>query len=196
MRLMGYRTRKNLAVLLCQLVIGTTLLVAAVRKVLDSPHFVEALIATRLPHRVTLFLAWTIPVLEISLAVLLLGFSAPAILLPSFILATAMLLSFTLWMVWVYHQGLEIECGCFGAGGRTVGAATLLRNSLLLIVSTVGAVLTTASGGPLPASLWFVITATAIGAAVALVLAAQSARPALVLSHRQLFDSTNPEAGG
>jgi hypothetical protein len=99
-------------------------------------------------------------------------------------------------MVWVYHQGLEIECGCFGAGGRTVGAATLLRNSLLLIVSTVGAVLTTASGGPLPASLWFVITATAIGAAVALVLAAQSARPALVLSQRQLFDSTNPEAGG
>ena len=94
---MGYRTRMNLAVLLCQLVIGTTLLVAAVRKVLDSPHFVEALIATRLPHRVTLFLAWTIPVLEISLAVLLLGFSAPAILLPSFILATAMLLSFTLW---------------------------------------------------------------------------------------------------
>jgi hypothetical protein len=70
-----------------------------------------------------------VPVIEIALAVGLLG--APARALPA-LLAVAVLLVFTAVLVWA--QARRVPCPCFGGGAsdRPVGPAAIVRNGVLL----------------------------------------------------------------
>jgi uncharacterized membrane protein YphA (DoxX/SURF4 family) len=91
-----------------------------------------------LPEWAVIAVARTLPWAELVLGILLivgfkLRYSAAA--------ATGVLAAFMVIMVRAYMQDLGIDCGCFGIG-QALGPGTLVRDSLLLLLSfgvTVGA---------------------------------------------------------
>jgi hypothetical protein len=90
--------------------------------------------------------------------------------------------AFTVWMGWVYRQGLRLRCGCFGTGSAEIGPRSVGRNLILLGLAVGGAVLAERTNSLLPGpSLSLVVTVTAVGLGVALLDALRTVGPELVL---------------
>jgi len=84
-----------------------------------------------LPERAVLFIARTLPWVELAIGLLLLaGFALGYVSLA----ATSLLALFFIVMIVMYVKGDGIDCGCFGLG-EALGVKTLLRDGLLLVAS-------------------------------------------------------------
>ncbi|HET7093521.1 MAG TPA: MauE/DoxX family redox-associated membrane protein [Thermomicrobiales bacterium] len=176
----------SLLLMLGQLLLAGVMIVAATGKLLRSDEFVAALRLSRLPEAAVRVAAVGVPVAETALAFWLVLSSAGR--LPAAFVATAALLAlFTGWMVWVRARRLFVRCGCFGGGGGEVGAATIVRNLVLLCLAVVGAVLATAVRSPLPGfSYQALLAAIPLALIVALAQALWIVWPRLVIRYDQL----------
>ncbi len=121
-----------------RLLLAGLFVLAALGKIVNPHEF--ALVIRKfhvIPRDFSNFAAVTLPWIEL--------LAAGALFLPStrkggIAWLTLLLTSFTLMFFWVIWQGLEIDCGCFGALDRfvrllagNVGAKSILRNLLLIL---------------------------------------------------------------
>ncbi|HEU5026079.1 MAG TPA: MauE/DoxX family redox-associated membrane protein [Spirillospora sp.] len=123
------------------------LLVAAGGKVRDVPGFAAAIGAYRvLPARLTRAAAVAVLSAEAAAAVLL---AVPATRRWGALAAAALFAAFLGAMASVLRRGMRIDCGCFGSARRPapVGAASVARTALLLLLAAMAAI-----AGPAPFS--------------------------------------------
>lgn len=82
-----------------------------------------------------MLVAMTMPWVELVVGVCLLGsiFVGGALLI-----SAGMGVMFTFVLSWAVYQGLDISCGCFGAGTSTIGYGTIVRAVVITAVSFVG----------------------------------------------------------
>jgi uncharacterized membrane protein YphA (DoxX/SURF4 family) len=120
--------------LICRSILAFVLLIAVVGKIRQLDQLTKALHLTRVPRTFVRPIAIAVPTSELCLGVGLL-LSSPSSL-PIFMGLTAgLLVVFTGWMIWVRKLRLQLQCGCFGAGGANIGGRTLMRNGFLIILS-------------------------------------------------------------
>jgi uncharacterized membrane protein YphA (DoxX/SURF4 family) len=129
---------KNWFGVLARLVTGGVWITAGSLKLPDPAASVRAVRAYQLlPEAVVPTVGHVLPVLEICVGVLLiLGLLTRA----SAVLSSLMFLAFIFGISWAWAKGLSIECGCFGGGGRKIGASSeykwdLARDTGLLLLS-------------------------------------------------------------
>jgi hypothetical protein len=176
----------SLLLMLGQVLLAGVMIVAATGKLLRSDEFVAALRLSRLPDGVAAVAAVTVPAAEAALAFWLV-LSPPGLLPAAFAATAALLALFTGWMVWVRARRLFVRCGCFGGGGGEVGAATIVRNLVLMCLAAGGAALAAAVPSPLPGfSFEALLAAIPIALLVALAQALWSVWPRLVIRYEQL----------
>lgn len=121
---------RRIAYHLCRLLLGGLFLYAGVLKALDPAAFAGVVAAYRiLPYVGNHLVAATLPYVEIVAALLLL---ADRRVRPAALLLGALTGIFMLALATVLLRGLEVDCGCFGAAGRTTPGAALLRDAALL----------------------------------------------------------------
>ena len=107
---------------------------AGVMKLLDPAAFAVEIgnfriVSTADARAIAVGLPW----LEVLVAV---GLLFAATLRPAACWGALMLLGFTLAIGYAWWRGLDLACGCFGAGGETSNYAWLLsRNALLLLAA-------------------------------------------------------------
>lgn len=98
---------------------------AALSKIGDPRRFVQAVRAyDATPEWLSKAIGYGLPVLEISLAVLLL---VGLITRYAAVVSAALLAVFLVGIVQAWGRGLKIECGCFGGGGTTTSTHYLLE---------------------------------------------------------------------
>ena len=116
-----------------RLILGIVFLYAAYTK-LRQPWLLFAMSIDAyklLPEQGVLFLARTIPWLELVLGILLmLGFG----LRYAATFSSLLLLAFFAIMVRAYVKGMGIDCGCFGVG-EAISPRTLARDGILVALS-------------------------------------------------------------
>ena len=116
-----------------RLILGVVFLYAAYTK-LRQPWLLFAMSIDAyklLPEQAVLFLARTIPWLELVLGILLLvGFG----LRYAATFSSLLLLAFFAIMVRAYVKGMGIDCGCFGVG-EAISPRTLARDGILVALS-------------------------------------------------------------
>jgi hypothetical protein len=175
--------------LLLQLALGGMFVAAGAAKVLQSDDFAGALRLSHLPEAVVVLLMIGIPALEIALAAWLF-LADPAGLPRAFLASAALLVLFTVWMLWVSGRKLTVRCGCFGGGEGLVGPSTILRNVILLALALTGWLLARTVVSPLGGvSLPAVIAWSSLALAVALVQAGRLALPHMTLTYDQYRNS-------
>ncbi len=101
---------------------------------IQLPHsFLGDVYAYRLVSPVLgMFVAMVLPWLELLVGACLLS---GVCVLGALLLCGGMAVVFTAFIASALHQGLNISCGCFGAGAAPIGYDTLLRALLILIAS-------------------------------------------------------------
>jgi hypothetical protein len=168
--------------LLCQFLLGIVLLLAASSKALQSEQFLAALRLSRLPKILVMPVAILTPIVEACLAVGLV-LTPPQVLPLAFAGTLGLLTTFTIWMASVYARKLRVRCGCFGTASTYIGPRSIFRNSVLLLVTLGGLLLSWSIHSVLPeSSLWMTITAISLGICFVLLQAFQRAKPALTFS--------------
>ncbi len=172
--------------LICQLVLALTMLLAATGKILHHEQLLTALRASNFTTGSEFAIALFTPIIELLLAIgLLLNTDETLPLL--FLLSAGLLLLFTAWMVNIYIHGSRTRCGCFGNENALIGLGTLARNVVLLLLAFGGFQLTHITHGILPApSLWLLMSVLAGMIGVMLLYAFYQNRTALILSVAQL----------
>lgn len=118
---------------LCRLLVGVAFVWAGVTKIADAAAFEEGLVNYRmLPAGLIPIVAVTLPPIEVLAGLcLLVGFSSRGAAL----LATGMLAVFTVAIVQAILRGIDVECGCFGAGSdaaASMGWPEVARDLVLL----------------------------------------------------------------
>jgi protein-disulfide isomerase/uncharacterized membrane protein YphA (DoxX/SURF4 family) len=124
-----------------RLLLAITWAWAAVAKLGDPAASVRAVRAYQLlPEWLAKGVGYGLPFLELGLAVLLLAGLATRV---AAVVSSALLVVFLTGIVSAAVRGLQIECGCFGGGGRlgagqsTAYTGEILRDTGLLLVSAV-----------------------------------------------------------
>jgi hypothetical protein len=86
-----------------------------------------------------MLVAMTLPWAELLVGICLLGsiFIGGALLF-----SMTMGVMFTFVLSWAIYHGLDISCGCFGAGSHQIGYTTLIRAILITIFSLFAYLLT------------------------------------------------------
>ncbi|WP_202125661.1 MauE/DoxX family redox-associated membrane protein [Actinomadura physcomitrii] len=161
------------------------LLVAAGGKVRDVRGFAAAIGAYRvLPQRLTGAAAVAVLSAEAAAAGLL---AVPATRRWGALAAAALFAAFLGAMASVLRRGMEIDCGCFGSARRPtpVGAASMARTGLLLVLAVMAAV-----AGPAPFSPLQPVLAAVLLGAVAVV-----PRPRLGLAEPEAPPPAGPRPG-
>lgn len=118
---------------LCRLFVGVAFIWAGVVKVADAAAFEEGLVNYRLlPAGLIPIVAVTLPPIEIVAGLcLVVGFASRG----ASLVATGMLAVFTVAIVQAILRGIDVECGCFGAGSdaaASMGWPEVLRDLALL----------------------------------------------------------------
>jgi len=122
----------------CQLVTGAIFALAALSKLGDLHSFAAEIHNFRIvPIATENLLAITLPWIELVAALaLLLGIRARA----GAVLASWLLVAFTVAVASAVARGLDFECGCFGtADGAHVGTRKLVENLAMTLFAVVGA---------------------------------------------------------
>jgi hypothetical protein len=125
----------------CQLLLIGVFNLAAFSKIATPAAFLTALKVGKIPAPLLKPVAGLLITLEIGLAAGLLLASGWA-LAAFFGAAASVLLVFSLWLAKAYFQKLDIACGCFGGRANPVGIFSLLRNSVLILVTLAGGFVT------------------------------------------------------
>ena len=121
-----------------QVVIGLVFIAAALPKIGDPRSFADAVHNFRLlPLFFENLVAISLPWIELVAGLaLVLGLRARA----GGLLASLMMVLFTVAVALAQIRGLDVECGCFGtADGTRVGLLKLLENTGLTVLAVLGA---------------------------------------------------------
>jgi uncharacterized membrane protein YphA (DoxX/SURF4 family) len=115
---------------LARLVLGGVLVVAAIAKLSQSPaEQVRAVRAYQLlPHGVDAAVAYTLPFVELVLAIALIVGVATRI---AAVASGVLMLAFVIGVASVWARGLSIDCGCFGGGGPVEPGETRYLEEIL-----------------------------------------------------------------
>ena len=120
----------------CRVALGIVFLYASFGKILDPRTFAGNLLEYQILDSAVLIrtLAAVLPWVEWFCGIfLILGVFVRS---ASF-LSTTLLVTFLISMIQAKVRGLDINCGCFDAGKGPIGAFTLARDSLFLLMSLV-----------------------------------------------------------
>lgn len=124
--------------LVARLVTGAVWVVAGAAKLPDPAASVRAVRAyDLLPEAIVPTVGHALPLVEVVLGVcLLLGLLTR----PAAVVSAVLFVAFVVGIAAAWARGLEIDCGCFGGGGRLDGAAQrypwdLARDAGLLLLS-------------------------------------------------------------
>lgn len=107
---------------------------------------------------------------ETAVPVLLAG---PGTAMAGLMLAAALLVAFTVAMLFAHHRGVTVPCRCFGASVAPLSGRHVLRNAFLATVTVVGVAIAlspVAVQAPHPAGLLVAGTAGLVAAALAVRL--------------------------
>ena len=117
----------HLVSLVLRVVIGAYFIFAAVPKIVDPLAFATAIGHYQLlPHAMIHGFALTLPWLELLVGAALVVGARTRI---SALICGILVLMFTIAIVWALLQGLQIDCGCFGAqGGDEVSWMKVAKN--------------------------------------------------------------------
>jgi uncharacterized membrane protein YphA (DoxX/SURF4 family) len=136
--------------------LGALFVVAGLQKWRDPAAFTADIANYRLLPALAPWLAATLPAVEVVAGVALIALGRPWRRAAGLAIAL-MVLVFTGAAGSALARGIDVACGCFGAGGDSVDALTIVRD-LALLGAAVGAVLldrpapdpdpSSASGGP------------------------------------------------
>jgi hypothetical protein len=168
----------------CQVLLSGALLAAATGKVLRPDRFAAALRLSHVPASVVGPVQALVPMAEFAIATLVVVANSRGLTV-TLVAATALIASFTAWMLWVLSRGLRVSCACFGGTDAAVRWSSVLRNVLLGGAAIVGAVLSERTVTKLPSpSVAVVVFESSLALAFMLALAARSAMPYMVLTKR------------
>jgi uncharacterized membrane protein YphA (DoxX/SURF4 family) len=127
----------NRTIRISQVLIGLLFAASSLAKLGDLHSFAEQVHNFKLlPVALDHLVAMTLPWIELVAALaLLLGIRARS----GSMVASALMVVFTLGVLIAMARGLDIECGCFGtADGTRVGLVKVLENSGMLALALVG----------------------------------------------------------
>lgn len=133
----------------CQLGLSCLLLLSGISKLLSPQGFLAALQANPISRRFVSLLAIIILISELELALGLLfddSWSLPISFLGAFLLLSI----FTIWLARVYKQKLDIQCGCFGNSPSSIKRSDIIRNLIIMGISSLGFFLALSFPSPLP----------------------------------------------
>ncbi|WP_191093770.1 peroxiredoxin family protein [Nocardia colli] len=148
-----------------RLVVGVLFGLSAVGKLADPVGARKAVGEFGVPIRWVPAVGWGLPVLEGLVAVAVL---VPWAVLPGAVLAVLLLVVFTLAVARLLKRGERPACSCFGAvSAEPIGARTLVRNGVLLVLALVvawGAVAYPQVPGALPTddAVWLAVAAVLV----------------------------------
>jgi len=119
-----------------RLLIGGLFIYASVHKIFDPLDFASSIRNYNLlPASWSNMMALILPWIELGAgAFLVIGVETK----PSALITTVMLGIFLVALIYVYHIGLDIDCGCFGSSASSPGRVSLyhlVRDTLLFLVS-------------------------------------------------------------
>lgn len=122
--------RSETVLFLCRLLVGGCFLYAGAAKAFDPRAFAGEIAAYRLfPHLFNLLIAATLPWIEIVTGALVLGGRK---LLPAAWVLVVLEALFAVILLSAIVRGLNIDCGCLGAGGGRSLPEALLGDLVLL----------------------------------------------------------------
>ena len=137
---------------LVEVALACVFTVAAAGKLFHVDQFSGALRRSYLPEHIVTLLAVVIPLIELSLALLLL-IHVPGMATPVLAASMALLMIFTAWLVWVLWRrpgNAPLACGCFGSSDEVVQLRSVVRNLALIVVAGGGLILTILVESALP----------------------------------------------
>src|SRR5450759_5185221 len=114
--LQGGGRRADFVGLLARLILGVVLIVAGALKVTSPAVSARAVNAFQiLPYEVARYVGYALPVVEIVVGVLLVTGLFTRL---SAVVGGLLMLAFLVGIISAWVRGLNIDCGCFGGGGR------------------------------------------------------------------------------
>lgn len=154
----------KIVMIVCQIALGVTFIVAGVSKLWPLPGFPWSIASIRtslamfamgvdsyqiLSASTASLLAHVLPFFEIGLGIWLISGVALRV---SSILSILALCTFIYAMYSAWHRGLSINCGCFSQGGAPIGLWDMIRDGLifmpLALVLLIGSFMTRRKNGP------------------------------------------------
>lgn len=121
--------------LIVRLALGCMFLIGAFPKIRQPYDFLGDVYEYELVGpKMGMLVAMTLPWAELLVGICLLGsiFVGGALLL-----SAGMGMMFTFVLSWALYHGLDISCGCFGAGSHQIGVSTLVRAIVIMLFSLV-----------------------------------------------------------
>lgn len=121
--------------IMVRLVLGGMFLISALPKIRQPYDFLGDVYGYEIVGpKMGMLVAMTMPWAELLVAICLLGsiFVGGALLV-----SMAMGAMFTFVLSWAIYQGLDISCGCFGAGTSQIGYWTLIRAIFIMLFSAI-----------------------------------------------------------
>ena len=122
-------------ILLVQLGLGAIFIWSSLPKILQPYNFLSSIYSYELVGpKLGILIAMVLPCLELLVGICLVGqiFNGGALLA-----SAAMAAMFTFVLSSALYRGLDISCGCFGTNGGVISYSTILRASLILLLSIV-----------------------------------------------------------
>lgn len=115
--------------------LGCMFIIGALPKIRQSYDFLGDVYGYELVGpKMGMLVAMTLPWAELLVGICLLGsiFVGGALLM-----SAGMGVMFTFALSWAIYHGLDISCGCFGAGSHQIGVSTLVRAIVIILLSLV-----------------------------------------------------------
>lgn len=116
-----------------RLAIGCMFLISALPKIRQPYDFLGDVYGYEIVGpKLGMFVAMTMPWAELLVGICLLGsiFIGGALLI-----SAGMGVMFTFVLSWAVYRGLDISCGCFGAGTSQIGYGTIIRAVVITVLS-------------------------------------------------------------
>jgi uncharacterized membrane protein YphA (DoxX/SURF4 family) len=127
----------RLGSLLLRLTVASTFAFAAALKLRDPAAFAEQTGNYQLFPELSNYIAITLPSIELTNALMLL-FGPRQWRQAAALVFAGLLVTFTSAIARAWAMGINLECGCFGAGSTSIGPWPILRNVALLTAIALG----------------------------------------------------------
>ena len=114
------------------------LLISGIAKIIDPLPIIKSLEAfklfsfTQFGNEINIFIATTLPILELTLAILLIAKIKLSVVLP---LTLLLFSGFLIYSIWGYYLGITNDCGCFGTLIKSeFGVGMIVRNFMFVLI--------------------------------------------------------------
>ncbi|HET8682042.1 MAG TPA: MauE/DoxX family redox-associated membrane protein [Micromonosporaceae bacterium] len=137
--------------LFCRLAIAVLFVASAFGKLSSRRDFEISIEGFKLlrDRRLVALTATVVMAAEVGVVVLL-GVGGP-LLVPGFLLATALLVGFSVVLGHALRRRMEVSCNCFGPGIRLISPWDVLRNTVMILFAVGGLVLVRVDQAPVAA---------------------------------------------